>query len=73
MEESKKRFYFTADEKVYIKELASKYKDVVENKRSDVVSVSAKKKKWEEIANEFNLNSHHTKVCPTSKLFKCSV
>ncbi|XP_068082569.1 myb/SANT-like DNA-binding domain-containing protein 3 [Anabrus simplex] len=61
MEETKKRLYFTADEKVYIKELAFRYRDIIENKKSDVVSVSMKKKKWQEITDEFNMNSQHTK------------
>ncbi|XP_069671018.1 myb/SANT-like DNA-binding domain-containing protein 3 [Periplaneta americana] len=70
MEGTPKRLYFTAEEKMYINELASRYQDVVENKKSDVVSVSAKRRKWTEIASEFNLNSKHSKRTP-QQIKKC--
>ena len=52
---------FSPDEKsILIKLIASK--KVIEDKRTDVVSITKKKAAWEELEREFNSNSAVSKV-----------
>ncbi|PSN46171.1 hypothetical protein C0J52_16094 [Blattella germanica] len=67
--ESKKKF-FTAEEKTYITDLVCSYKDIIENKKSDVVSTTAKRRKWQEIADEYNLTGQYSKRS-AEQLKKC--
>ncbi|XP_065304931.1 myb/SANT-like DNA-binding domain-containing protein 3 [Dermacentor albipictus] len=46
--------YFTEEEKDLLQDLINKYKDVIENKRTDAVSLSAKAKAWEILCAEYN-------------------
>lgn len=52
--EDKKRKNFSVEEKSLLIEIVNKYVNIIDNKKSDAVSVSEKKKKWQEIAAEFN-------------------
>ncbi|PSN40815.1 hypothetical protein C0J52_21982 [Blattella germanica] len=62
--------FFTADEKNLIRELVTKHASILECKKSDVVSVANKKKKWAEICEIFNMNYLHTKRTP-KQIKKC--
>lgn len=62
-DENKKRTNFSSTEKTILEELVMKYFDVLENKKSDSVSAAAKKRKWEEVADEFSNNNECCKVC----------
>ncbi|XP_065304485.2 myb/SANT-like DNA-binding domain-containing protein 3 [Dermacentor albipictus] len=46
--------YFTEEEKDLVQDLINKYKDVIENKRTDAVSLTAKAKAWEKLCAEYN-------------------
>ena len=59
---AEKRKFFTAEEKEHIKNFVFHYKDIVESKETDLISVAAKKRKWHEIAGEYNLCAQYTKV-----------
>jgi hypothetical protein len=50
---------FTPDEKRICLELANKYKNVIENKKTDATSKIEKDEAWNKIADEFN------KLCPS--------
>ncbi|KAH9371955.1 hypothetical protein HPB48_000570 [Haemaphysalis longicornis] len=50
----KKKVNYTVQEKGLLMELARKYKDVIENKKTDSMSVHRKKATWRQIAQEFN-------------------
>lgn len=63
MSDDKKRTNFSSTEKTILKELVMKHFDILENKKSDSVSAAAKKRKWEEVADEFSNNNECCKVC----------
>ncbi|XP_070380698.1 myb/SANT-like DNA-binding domain-containing protein 3 [Dermacentor albipictus] len=46
--------FFTEEEKDLLQDLINKYKEVIENKRTDAVSLSAKAKAWEKLCAEYN-------------------
>ncbi|KAK5648402.1 hypothetical protein RI129_003294 [Pyrocoelia pectoralis] len=60
MSEQKK--YITPSEKIFVTELVSKHKNIVECKKMDVVNAAEKKKTWTLITTEFNSVPDHTKV-----------
>lgn len=49
-----KRTLFTGQERTILLELVGKYKHILENKKSDCISLSQKKKTWNNLAEEFN-------------------
>lgn len=63
-----KRFFLynnsnvSGDEKMFLTQLVAQYKDVIEYKKTDCISVARKKKTWESIHNEFNSMAQHTSV-----------
>ncbi|KAK5639586.1 hypothetical protein RI129_012078 [Pyrocoelia pectoralis] len=62
MSEQKK--YITPSEKIFVTELVSKHKNIVECKKTDVVNAAEKKKTWTLITTEFNSVPDHTKRTP---------
>lgn len=66
MSEDKKRTNFSSTEKTILEELVMQYFDILENKKSDSVSAATKKRKWEEVADEFSNNNECCKVCIVS-------
>nr|XP_050024771.1 myb/SANT-like DNA-binding domain-containing protein 3 [Dermacentor andersoni] len=52
--EGKKRINFSEEERSVLIDLVSKYKDLVENKRTDWVSLDKKKTTWKQITDEYN-------------------
>ncbi|KAK4885155.1 hypothetical protein RN001_001426 [Aquatica leii] len=65
-----KRAIFSADEKESLKILVKKYKDILENKKTDCVSVSQKKKTWIQLAVEYNSLAENSSRTP-QQLKKC--
>lgn len=55
--ERKRAPNFSAEEKLTLIEIAVSYKEIIENKKTDGVSVRSKLKAWNEIASDFNSNS----------------
>ena len=47
----------SAAEKVLLADLVTKYRDVIENKKTDAVSAQSKARCWAELAGEFNASS----------------
>ncbi|KAL3222137.1 hypothetical protein MRX96_050076 [Rhipicephalus microplus] len=45
---------FSEDEKNLVQDLVLKYKAVIENKRTDAISINAKAKAWEKLCTDFN-------------------
>ncbi|XP_075740368.1 myb/SANT-like DNA-binding domain-containing protein 3 [Rhipicephalus microplus] len=45
---------FSEDEKDLVQDLVLKYKAVIENKRTDAISINAKAKAWEKLCTDFN-------------------
>lgn len=45
---------FSEDEKDLVQDLVLKYKAVIENKRTDAMSINAKTKAWEKLCTDFN-------------------
>lgn len=45
---------FSNDEKIVLIELVEKYKNIIENKCTDAVTVKQKEKCWTDISREFN-------------------
>lgn len=61
---------FSSAEKEVILELVAKYKNVIENKSTDGMSVAEKAAGWERIANEFNsVSSTHARLPSNLKSF----
>ncbi|XP_049519275.1 uncharacterized protein LOC125943797 [Dermacentor silvarum] len=52
--DGKKRVNFSEEERSVLINLVSKYQTIVENKRTDGVSLDKKKKTWKEITDEYN-------------------
>ncbi|XP_077486910.1 uncharacterized protein LOC144098272 [Amblyomma americanum] len=52
--EGKKRVNFSEEERSVLIDLVSKYQTIVENKRTDGVSLDKKKKTWKEITDVYN-------------------
>lgn len=46
--------YFLDEEKDLLTELVAKYKNVVENKKTDAMSLHAKSRAWERLCVEYN-------------------
>uniref|UniRef100_A0A0A9YS34 Regulatory protein zeste n=1 Tax=Lygus hesperus TaxID=30085 RepID=A0A0A9YS34_LYGHE len=59
MEKKKERRNFGEEEKSKIRELVMERRDIVENKKSDMMSLLEKKKAWAEITEEFNSSGDH--------------
>ncbi|KAH1021639.1 hypothetical protein HUJ04_011132, partial [Dendroctonus ponderosae] len=57
---------FCNDEKISLMDIIEKYKNIVENKKTDCISSNQKKKAWVQIANEFNA------ICPDSSFRDCN-
>lgn len=55
--ERKRSPNFSAEEKLFLVEVAAKYKSIIENKKTDAVSVRSKLEAWVKVATEFNSNS----------------
>lgn len=51
---------FSAEEKLLIANICLKYKDIIENKKTDLISCDQKKKVWEKIAAEVNAAAVNT-------------
>lgn len=66
----KKKVNYTLEEKGLLMELARKYKDVIENKKTDRVSVHRKKLTWRQVAQEFNCQ-HGVRPSTQDQLKKC--
>ncbi|XP_063384573.1 uncharacterized protein LOC134670687 [Cydia fagiglandana] len=67
MEDKRKRtLNFTSDEKSLLTELVSKYKAVVENKKSDATTNADKARGWKHISQEFNALSTYCSRPPES-------
>lgn len=54
MSSMKRNKNFTSDEVARLMELVKKYKNIIENKKSDQVFLSEKLSTWKEIEREFN-------------------
>lgn len=54
---------FTSDEKLLLINIVAKYKDIVENKKTDAVGIREKKIAWEKITEDFNSSGLY---CPRS-------
>ncbi|KAK5647946.1 hypothetical protein RI129_002838 [Pyrocoelia pectoralis] len=65
-----KRSFMTGEEKMFVKELVTRHINVLENKKTDAVSVSDRKKIWHAIAKEFNAIGEHCNRTP-DQLRKC--
>ncbi|KAF6201915.1 hypothetical protein GE061_004311 [Apolygus lucorum] len=50
----KKRAHYTIEEKALLRRLVMKHRGVIENKKSDAVSVLEKKQVWEMVTEEYN-------------------
>nr|AHN53441.1 Myb/SANT-like DNA-binding domain [Nuttalliella namaqua] len=46
--------YISDEEKNVLIELVGKYKTIIENKKSDAVSLNAKNKAWQKLSTEYN-------------------
>lgn len=70
MEKAEKRKINYEEERALLLELVSRHKDLVENKKTDAVSVARKTKKWVLIEREFNWRHNvHPRTWQQSK--KC--
>ncbi|KAK4887429.1 hypothetical protein RN001_003700 [Aquatica leii] len=65
-----KRSFMTGDEKIFLKEIVTRFINIIENKKTDAVSVSDRKKVWQTIAKEFNAIGEHCNRTP-DQLRKC--
>ena len=60
----------TAVEREMVLQLVQKYKDVIENKRTDAVTSAHKEKVWQRIATEFNATGVSKKEAKQLKTVK---
>lgn len=51
---SRRKANFNENERLFLLEILKKYSHIIENKKSDNVSSSAKKSAWTKIAEQFN-------------------
>lgn len=51
---STERFVFTKEERDLLRDLVNKYRQVLENKRTNDSSKEAKQKAWEQLRDEYN-------------------
>lgn len=67
MEDKRKRTVnFTNDEKSVLTELVIKYRDLIENKKSDATTNADKARGWKRLSEDFNALSTHCKRSPES-------
>lgn len=66
----RKKINFTAEERGMLMELARKYREVLENKKTDSVSVHRKKVTWMRLADDYN-SQHGVHQRTAQQLKKC--
>lgn len=59
---------FTTEEKDLLVELVTKYKEVIENKRTDAVSQKQKKRAYQMLSNEYNSQSTRPRTAASLKV-----
>ncbi|KAH7939883.1 hypothetical protein HPB52_018719 [Rhipicephalus sanguineus] len=52
--ERRAKVNFTDEERGVLTDLVNKYREVLENKRTDAVSLQRKQRTWDQLASEFN-------------------
>ncbi|KAH7959120.1 hypothetical protein HPB49_008352 [Dermacentor silvarum] len=65
----RRKINFTDEERTILMDLMDRHRDVLECKKTDAVSIHAKKK-WEKLADEFNSN-HNVRPRTSKQLKKC--
>nr|XP_050030056.1 myb/SANT-like DNA-binding domain-containing protein 3 [Dermacentor andersoni] len=66
----RRKINFTDEERTILMDMMERHRDVLECKRTDAVSIHAKKKKWEKLADEFN-SRHNVRPRTSKQLKKC--
>ncbi|KAH7985460.1 hypothetical protein HPB49_026405 [Dermacentor silvarum] len=66
----RRKINFTDEERTILMDLMDRHRDVLECKKTDAVSIHAKKKTWEKLADEFNSN-HNVRPRTSKQLKKC--
>ncbi|XP_065302977.1 myb-related transcription factor, partner of profilin-like [Dermacentor albipictus] len=66
----RRKINFTDEERTILMDLMERHRDVLECKWSDAVSINAKKKTWEKLADEFN-SRHNVRPRTSKQLKKC--
>lgn len=66
----RRKINFTDEERTILMDLMDRHRDVLECKKTDAVSIHAKKKTWEKLADEFNCN-HNVRPRTSKQLKKC--
>ena len=62
---------YTFSEKEKLINIIQGYKDIIENKKTDSVSIKCKKETWQKICAEFNAASPNLQYRPVESLKKC--
>ncbi|KAK4871969.1 hypothetical protein RN001_016093 [Aquatica leii] len=61
MEKRERAGNFTESEKEIMTSITSKYFSIIENKKTDAITIKQKTETWERIADEFNLSANNVK------------
>lgn len=77
MAENKRKPNLTTKEKETIVNIALKYKNVIENKCTDAVTLTQKARAWDKVTSDFNANSCYKRTTKQIKAFyknsKCNI
>nr|CAI5840972.1 unnamed protein product [Callosobruchus analis]CAI5840974.1 unnamed protein product [Callosobruchus analis] len=60
---------FTTSEKALLLNLVDKFKDLIENKKTDGATLEKKKEAWEKVTRLFNANSETQRQCKQLRKF----
>nr|XP_054930764.1 myb/SANT-like DNA-binding domain-containing protein 3 [Dermacentor andersoni] len=71
MATERKKINFTEKERGILIDLVTRESNVLENKRTDAVSLSEKKKRWQQIEEQFNSNKNGVHPRTENQLRKC--